>query len=233
MPKVVIATGSRWRRDGVGRHHTRPIAIDQEACVLTPDDLMVGRLPAGLRVVVWDDDHYYMGGVLAELCAERGFETWYVTPACEASTADAPPRAAFHPDAPLARGVRIQAYRAVTEVRRGAVVTACVFTDARETLAADAVVLVTARLPEDTLAHELERQRSRLGRCGNRVARRHRRRIGAGHHRACDICRAPVCRRVRRQAHWPALRPCRFGARDHRARWTCPNLPYRSIPGLV
>jgi dimethylamine/trimethylamine dehydrogenase len=39
-------------------------------------------------------------------------------------------------------------------------VTACVFTDAMETLAADAVVLVTARLPEDSLALELERQRS-------------------------------------------------------------------------
>ena len=105
IPKIVVATGSRWRRDAVGRYHTRPIAIDQEACVLTPDDLMAGRLPGGRRVVIWDDDHYYMGGVLAELCAERGFDTWYVTPASEASTWDArDARAAFHPGAPVAQG---------------------------------------------------------------------------------------------------------------------------------
>jgi dimethylamine/trimethylamine dehydrogenase len=161
MPKIVIATGSRWRRDGIGRYHTRPIAIDREACVLTPDDLMAGRLPDGRRVVVWDDDHYYMGGVLAELCAEHGFETWYVTPASEASTwTRATLEQHFIQTRLLRKGVRIQAFRAVTEVQRGAVVTACVFTDARETLAADAVVLVTARLPEDGLALELERQRS-------------------------------------------------------------------------
>ena len=56
--------------------------------------------------------------------------------------------------------MHIHAFRAVTEVQRGAVVTACVFTGASETLAADAVVLVTARLPEDGLALELERRRS-------------------------------------------------------------------------
>ena len=129
--------------------------------MLTPDDLMAGRLPGGRRVVVWDDDHYYMGGVLAELCAERGFDTWYVTPACEASTwTRATLEQHFIQTRLLRKGVHIHAFRAVTEVQRGAVMTACVFTGASATLAADAVVLVTARLPEDGLAVELERRRS-------------------------------------------------------------------------
>ena len=34
------------------------------------DDIMNGRLPEG-RVVLYDDDHYYMGGVLAELGSGR------------------------------------------------------------------------------------------------------------------------------------------------------------------
>lgn len=41
-----------------------------------------------------------------------------------------------------------------------------VFTGARETLAADAVVLVTARLPEDAVALALERQRAAWGGAG-------------------------------------------------------------------
>jgi len=57
------------------------------ARVLTPDDVMDGAtLPQGTRVLVWDDDHYYMGGVMAELLADMGCETHYLTPACEVST---------------------------------------------------------------------------------------------------------------------------------------------------
>ena len=47
---VAVATGSRWRADGIGRHHTRPIPIDL-VDVLTPDDLFAGARPAGDRVV--------------------------------------------------------------------------------------------------------------------------------------------------------------------------------------
>ncbi len=44
---VAIATGARWRADGVGRFHTRPITLDPALAVLTPDQLMRGALPAG------------------------------------------------------------------------------------------------------------------------------------------------------------------------------------------
>ena len=56
-------------RDGVARMHVVPMPIDPALPVFTPDDLMDGRLPSG-EVVVFDDDHYYMGGVLAELLAQ-------------------------------------------------------------------------------------------------------------------------------------------------------------------
>jgi dimethylamine/trimethylamine dehydrogenase len=161
MPAVVVATGSRWRADGAGRYHTRPIPIQADAQVLTPDDLMAGGLPRGKRVVVWDDDHYYMGGVLAELLAERGFEVVYATPASEASTwTRATLEQHFIQARLLGKGVRIHTFRAVVEVKRDCVVTVCVFTAKRDVLPADAVVLVTARLPSDELAGALEAQRS-------------------------------------------------------------------------
>ena len=159
-PRVVLATGSRWRADGVGRFHTRPIPIAADAEVLTPDDLMANRLPRGRRVLVWDDDHYYMGGVLAELLAERGYDTLYVTPASEASTwTRATMEQQFIQARLLQKGVRIQTFRALAEVKRNHVVAVCTFTAAQELLEADAVVLVTARLPEDALAAALEERR--------------------------------------------------------------------------
>ena len=33
---------------------------------------MEGRIPGAGPVVIFDDDHYYMGGVLAERCVEVG-----------------------------------------------------------------------------------------------------------------------------------------------------------------
>ena len=54
---VVIATGARWRHDGVGRWHTKPMEIAEGAEVLSPDDIMAGARPRGQRVVVFDDDH--------------------------------------------------------------------------------------------------------------------------------------------------------------------------------
>ena len=45
---VIIATGARWRRDGVGRWHARPIGISRRATgCYTPDDMMDGALPGG------------------------------------------------------------------------------------------------------------------------------------------------------------------------------------------
>ncbi|GIX14640.1 MAG: hypothetical protein KatS3mg118_2599 [Paracoccaceae bacterium] len=44
---VCIATGARWRRDGVSRQHVVPIPIDAAMPLFTPDDIMEGRLPSG------------------------------------------------------------------------------------------------------------------------------------------------------------------------------------------
>ncbi len=51
---------------------------DAAMAVFTPDDLMGGEIPTG-QVVLFDDDHYYMGGVLAELLVENGAKVTLVT----------------------------------------------------------------------------------------------------------------------------------------------------------
>ena len=41
---------------------------------------MAGRRPSGERILLFDDDHYYLGGVLAELLASEGKRVTLVTP---------------------------------------------------------------------------------------------------------------------------------------------------------
>src|SRR5919204_522089 len=48
-------------------------------------DFMVGVEPHGERVVVFDDNHYYMGGVLAEVLAASGRSVTLVTPEARVS----------------------------------------------------------------------------------------------------------------------------------------------------
>ena len=157
---VVLATGSHWRTDGVGRVHTKPVPIGAGADVMSPTEVMAGSLPRGRKVVVWDDDHYYMGGVIAELLADKGYDTHYLTPASEASTwTRATLEQHFIQTRMLQKGVRIQTFRALQSIHRDHVVTSCVFTGFPESIPADAVVLVTARWPHEELASELrERQ---------------------------------------------------------------------------
>ncbi len=153
---VVVATGARWRSDGVGRWHLTPVPVEGSASVLTPDDLMSGSRPAGSRVVVFDDDHYYMGGVLAELLAGEGYEVHLVTPAAQVSSWTNNTLEIIRiQQRVLGAGVHVRTARVLTAVAPGEVTIACAYTGREEAMAADAVVMVTARLPREELLHEL------------------------------------------------------------------------------
>jgi dimethylamine/trimethylamine dehydrogenase len=84
FPRVVLATGAHWRRDGVGRANRHPVAGADGANVYTPDDVMAGASISG-PVAVFDDDHGYMGGVIAEKLRGDGLDVILVTPAPQVS----------------------------------------------------------------------------------------------------------------------------------------------------
>ncbi len=154
---VAVATGASWRRDGAGRWHTRAIPADGSPQVLTPDDLMAGQRPAGTRVLVFDDDHYYLGGVLAELLAGEGYQVRLVTPAAHVSAWTANTLELVKIRQRVMRaGVAVRPNRTVVRLTKAGAITGCVFTGEQETAEADAVVLVTARLPTDELYAELQ-----------------------------------------------------------------------------
>jgi dimethylamine/trimethylamine dehydrogenase len=153
---VAIATGARWRADGVGRWHTAPPPLDPSLQVLTPDDLMAGARPDGDRIVLFDDDHYYMGGVLAELLVREGGSVTVVTSAPRVSewTVNTMEQARIQRRL-IELGVEIVTEHALVAATHNAVGVACTYTGRERELPADALVLVTARLPEDSPARDL------------------------------------------------------------------------------
>ncbi|MDE2306451.1 MAG: FAD-dependent oxidoreductase [Gammaproteobacteria bacterium] len=153
---VLIATGARWRRDGIGRHHSSPIP-DLAGMVLTPDDVMDGYVPAG-RVLVFDDDHYYMGPTVALALARRGEPVAYLTTAGRAGEwSEYTAEQARTQRALIEAGVEILTSQVVAGFDGARARLACVYTGRERTLPTDALVLVTSREPVDGLWREVSR----------------------------------------------------------------------------
>jgi dimethylamine/trimethylamine dehydrogenase len=164
---VAVATGAAWRRDGVARYHTLPLPVDKAARVLTPDDLMGGGVPTGGHVVLYDDDHYYMGSVLAELLVQNGCRVSFLTPASRvADWSFNTLEQGLIQSRLLERGVEIACNRAVMAVGEGNVETACTYTGRTTALACDAVVLVTSRLPVGSLYRDLKARQAEWSKAG-------------------------------------------------------------------
>ena len=148
---VVLATGSRWRRDGVGRKHFRPIPGSDLPHVITPDDVMAGARPEG-PVLVYDDDHFYLGGLMAELLRGEGREVTLLTPAPDVSHWTHATMEQHRIQAGLMRsGVRIVALHTLASIEAGQVTARCEYTGATRRIEAASVVMLSSRLPEEGL----------------------------------------------------------------------------------
>jgi dimethylamine/trimethylamine dehydrogenase len=89
--RVILATGSHWRTDGVGPATPDGIAGLMSAVpawILSPEQV-VEQIMAGKKiegpVIVYDDDHYYVGHAVAELLRGLGIDVTLVTPFAEVS----------------------------------------------------------------------------------------------------------------------------------------------------
>jgi dimethylamine/trimethylamine dehydrogenase len=154
---VVIATGAKWRRDGYGNYHTRPMdPPPPEEKIFTPDDIMAGRLPDG-TTIIYDDDGFYLAGAIADRLVQNGNDVIYVTPHALLSNwsvySGEQPRVHKH----LAEsGVNIILNNGLDSFDGQTAVLGCAFTGAQQTIAAENLVLVTCRTPRDELYYQLQ-----------------------------------------------------------------------------
>ena len=166
---VVLATGSRWRRDGVG-------AVGEEAVAttsaLTPDDVFAGAAITG-PVVIYDDEHYFMGGALAEKLQREGHAVTLLTsnPTVSSWTAMTDEQG-FVQARLIDLGVRLELSRLLVHAEPGLVTHACAYTGREAEIHCGTFITVTGRLPNDDLYTELAASQdgalktlSRIGDC--------------------------------------------------------------------
>lgn len=156
MPRVVLATGAKWRRDGFGRSNHKAIPMASDARIYTPDDVMANA-DIGGPVVVFDDDDFYMGGVIAETLKARGHDdVTLITPNALVSawTVNTLEQVKIQRRL-LESGIKIVANTNIRFIDSEKIELACVFTGETRQCPAGSVVMVTARLPEIGLYNQL------------------------------------------------------------------------------
>jgi dimethylamine/trimethylamine dehydrogenase len=167
---IIIATGATWRRDGVGRTLWKSIPGHNLENVFSPDDIMDANMESGSKlldirqqavgfqnIVIYDDDHYYMGGVLAELLVMNGFNVSLVTPA---------PMISYWSQFTLEQeriqgklmklGVKLYPQNVLSEIGNDSVRLSNTISGDEIGLPRDGVVLVSDRKPNDSLYYALK-----------------------------------------------------------------------------
>jgi dimethylamine/trimethylamine dehydrogenase len=158
---VVVATGGYWATDGLNgaTHDTIPGADASKPNILTPEQIMRdGKEVPGKRVVIIDNDGYYMGVSLAEKLAMEGKQVTIMT-----HLGHIAPYMDFTLESPNMHRrlhqlkVEIVTHQVPTQIANGGLTSAYAYDEEHLTeWEADAVVLVTQRRSNEALYRDLK-----------------------------------------------------------------------------
>jgi dimethylamine/trimethylamine dehydrogenase len=156
IKNIFLATGSRWRSDGVGRSNRKILSSQPINKVFTPDDIMAGTLPKTGPLVIYDDDQIYLGGVLAEHLSDIGLDIVFVTPAnnvspwCENTLEQHRIQKSL-----INKNIDLKFGYIITGIMEDKVQFECNFSGKKLNVPAQSVLLVTERSREITLYDDL------------------------------------------------------------------------------
>ncbi len=154
---VVIATGATWRRDRFDEECYRTVA-KPDVAVFTPDDIMAGRLPTG-PVLVYDEDGYYMGGLIAEKLRAVGHKVTLATPADNVSPWAKMTGEHWRIRTHLMKlGVDLVLSHALAHFDGAKARLNCTYSGQQKSLPVTGLVMVTQRKPDDGLYREIMAQ---------------------------------------------------------------------------
>jgi dimethylamine/trimethylamine dehydrogenase len=167
---VVIATGCHWATNGLNPATHEPIegadtSLDWQ---LTPDEVVLGTKEVGRRVLVLENESYFMGTAIAQKLAGEGHEVTILTQMPDFAnymeyTLEAP---MLHRDLHRLK-VRMHPYTMVEKIEPGRVSAHNMWDEShKEQFDVDSVVLCTQRISDDEIYRELRADPAALEREG-------------------------------------------------------------------
>ncbi len=159
IANVVIATGAKWQRNGLGRVHRKPLSFLDQNHVFTPDDIMtngIDILPSSGPVVIFDDDRFYMASVLAELVASAGHKVVFVTPTpIVAPWTDNTLEQGRIQTRLIELGIEIIPMKQLVGMSKQSLSLGCVYSNQVQLIECGSLITVTSRTPENALWTDL------------------------------------------------------------------------------
>jgi dimethylamine/trimethylamine dehydrogenase len=165
---VVVATGAHWRADGVGVSNWQPIQGSDQAHVLTPEHIYAGVAIAD-PVLVFDDDNFYLGAVIAEKLTGDGHAVTLVTTDSKVSSWTENTLEQHRIQARvLELGIEVVTAHTIAQIHADKVECTCIFTNHLRTVTARSVVMVTSRQPNNQIYLALRENPEKLASAGIR-----------------------------------------------------------------
>jgi len=162
---IVVATGSRWRRDGQGATVRAAVPIEDYRGIFTPDDIFAGAEIEG-EILLYDDEHYMMAGALAEKLLLAGHRVKYLTSAATISSWTAmTDEQEFIQARLLSMGIEVGFTQKLECIADGVFNTSCIYSGKSFTHDFSSLILVTGRKPDAELFNELTITATRIGDC--------------------------------------------------------------------
>ena len=153
---IFLATGSSWRKDGIGRSRRSPIQSLGGISVYSPEEVVQSLEDINGPLVVYDDEQGYLAGVVADHLSSEKVEVIFVTPASVVSPWTDSTLEQKRVQASLINsGVKIICNQSIKKIENKTAVLECVFSGSITKLPCESIVMVTERISDTTLYDNL------------------------------------------------------------------------------
>ena len=153
---IFLATGSSWRKDGIGRSRRKPIPGLETITVYSPEEAVQNYKDIKAPLVIYDDEQGYLAGVLADHLMAKNIEVVFVTPASVVSPwTDSTLEQKRVQAALISSGVKIMCNQSISKIENSTAQLECAYTGSITELPCETIVMVTERISDTTLYDSL------------------------------------------------------------------------------
>ncbi len=169
---VLLATGADWTTDGIGRSLQEPFAGHDNKNVISADALLQDTHKIAGRYLIFDDDHYYLGPLLAKKLQAAGATVTIVCPEGRICSWGERTNEQYANNVELYNsGATILTNHTLHSCDSNSATVTCVYSEKPTTVEIDWIVPLTRRSPNDELYTQLQNllRQSRPEYANNRV----------------------------------------------------------------
>ena len=153
---IFLATGSSWRKDGIGRSRRKPIPGLETITVYSPEEAVQNYKDIKGPIVIYDDEQGYLAGVVADHLIAKNIEVVFVTPASVVSPwTDSTLEQKRVQAALISSGVKIMCNQSISKIENSTAQLECTYTGSITELPCETIVMVTERISDTTLYDSL------------------------------------------------------------------------------